>query len=174
MQMNLQALQVNDEIESLADHLARLTALPPALMQTEHESIPQMKVEARTANAAGSKADSYSVQAAFASAQAKAYQAHGDRRYLYLPQLAFGAGYSRISTIGTNYSDYYPGFNTAVTNRNQQGNFNTLNSLDIGIQISVPILDYLHRAKARESAAESRTRAGRSAERPHAVSAKAS
>ena len=143
VQIQLQRLQVNDEIETLADHLSHMTDLPASMMVTLHESIPQMRARSVNANAAGARADSYSVQAAFANAQSRAYQAHGDKRYQYLPQFAFGAGYSRISTVGTSYTDYYPGFATNVTRNNQQGGANSLNSLDVGIQISVPILDYL-------------------------------
>jgi outer membrane protein TolC len=142
-----QQLQTEDEIASLSAHLARLTGIGGTHVETVHDSIPAFSPVIISEAGNG---DSYSVQAAFANAKAKWDIAHGDSRYRWRPQMAFSAGYSRISTAFTNYAQYYKGFNTDL-NGNQRNSFNSLN---IGVQISVPILDLVHQAKARGSAAE--------------------
>jgi len=145
VQMRLQKKLVDDEISSLSDHLARLTGVRSPEAATVHSSIPAFSA-ANIANQDGP--DSAGLKAAFANATAKSYIAHGDKRYRWLPQLGFSAGYSRISTIGTNYILYYPGFDPA---RHPDISYN---SLDIGIQVTIPLLDLVHQAKARGSAAE--------------------
>ena len=79
------------------------------------------------------------ILAAYANAKAKQEQAYGDSRYVLRPQIAFGAQYNRFSTYN-NYATYYTNF--------QQ------NNAEIGVQITIPLLDVGHRAKARESAAD--------------------
>jgi outer membrane protein TolC len=145
VQMRLQKKLVEDEISTLSDHLARLTGVRTPELATVHSSIPDFSAT-DIANQNGP--DSDSIKAAFANATAKSYVAHGDQRYRWLPQIAFSAGYSRISTIGTNYILYYPGFDPA---RHPDISYN---SLDVGVQISIPLLDLVHQAKARGSAAE--------------------
>ncbi len=146
-QLRLQQLRVEDEIAALSAHLARLTGLGGTGPETIHDSIPEFKP---TSIPEAVSADSYGIRAALANATAKQEIARGDARYRLRPQLAFAANYSRIDTAFTNYAQYYRGFNTDV-NGNQRNSFNSLN---IGIQISVPILDLIHQAKARGSAAE--------------------
>jgi len=145
VQMRLQKKLVEDEISSLSDRLTRLTGVRSPEFATVHSSIPAFSA-ADIANQHGP--DSDGIKAAFADATAKSYVAHGDARYRWLPQLAFSAGYSRISTVGTNYALYYPGFDPE---RHPDISYN---SLDIGFQIWIPLLDLVHQAKARGSAAE--------------------
>jgi outer membrane protein TolC len=142
-----QQLHIEDEIAALSAHLARATGLAGSHPDTIHESIPEFNAAAIPENTG---ANSYGIQAAMANATAKQEIARGDARYRFRPQLAFSAGYSRISTAFTNYAQYYHGFNTDLSG-NQENSFN---ALDIGIQISIPILDLVHQAKARGSAAE--------------------
>ena len=85
------------------------------------------------------------ISAAFAAAQAKQYTALGQKNYLLRPQVAFNAEYSRITTDFTSYTAYYPGFD-------QRGN--SFNSLSLGVEITVPLLDMVHRAKYREAVAD--------------------
>ncbi len=79
------------------------------------------------------------VRAAYATAQSHQYQAFGDARQIYRPQIGFGAAYSRFSEIN-NYQEYYLRF--------QHNNF------EAGLQITLPLFDATRRAKARESTAE--------------------
>jgi outer membrane protein TolC len=143
-QLKLQQILVDDEIAALADHLARLTGVTGPQTATIADSIPALPPPS---DAAASLGDSPGIRSAFMNATAKNYQAHGDARYRLRPQFAFSAAYSRISTIGSSYGDYYPRF--------ANDNFSH-NSFEIGVSISVPIVDLVHQAKARESAAESR------------------
>jgi hypothetical protein len=77
--------------------------------------------------------------AAYANAKSKSQIAFGDARYELRPQVSFGAQYSRFATF-SNYSAYYSNF--------QQ------NNAEVGIQITLPIFDMVHRSKARVSAAD--------------------
>jgi outer membrane protein TolC len=144
-QLRLQQLRVDDEIAALSDHLARLTGVTGARTETVPDSIPAFTPPGNGNIPAPLLADSYGIQASFAAANAKAAVARGDARYRLRPQIGFSAGYSRITTLGTNYSLYYPRF---------ANNDYSHNSIDIGIQITVPILDLVHQAKARGSAAD--------------------
>ncbi len=145
-QIQLQQLLVDDEIANNADHLARLTGLIARGMTTDHASIPVLKVPAPVdAEPPVDPNRLIGISAAFAAARAKQYTAHGEKRYLLRPQVAFSANYSRISTAFTTYSQYYPGFTAPG---------NSFNSLSLGVGITVPILDMARRAKARESAAD--------------------
>ncbi len=137
-QIHLSTLRDEDETDIDRAHLARLTGLPEAGLATVTSSIPAYASWAKpvlmpeTINNPG-------ILAAYANAKAKQQLAFGDARYERRPQVAFGAQYSRFSTYN-NYATYYTNF--------QQ------NNAEIGVQISLPIFDLAHRAKARESAAD--------------------
>ena len=145
-QIRLMALQVEDEIASNTSRLAQLTALPAAGLGTEAGSIPEFKSPVAGGEAA--PADGEGVAAAFATARSKQFAAFGDARYLLRPQVALGAGYSRVDTGLSSYASYYPRYAGTAENPNSQ------NSLNFGLQITVPLLDMAHRSKARQSAAE--------------------
>jgi len=142
-QIQVNELNTHDEIETLTDHLSRLVGLPGSPIITIASSIP-------TLPAPGTFVDtgsvSFGVQSAFASAKSKQEAAFGESRYLYRPQLSFGANYSRISTAHTNYPLYYPGF------AGQNGLSDNALSVDISIQI--PLFDRAHVERAHVSAAE--------------------
>lgn len=149
-----QILHLNTEITTLSDHLARITGLPGMSPEAVHSSIPALPDVATLADLSTAPAPNTNpaIQAALANALAKQAEAHGDARYLYRPQIAFGAYYSRITTDFTNYSVYYPAFNSD----NPRFSGLSRNSLSLGIEIKVPLLDQAHRAKARQSAAAAR------------------
>ena len=146
-QMHLQQLVVEDEIAGQAEHLAMLTGLPASGLMTVHQSVPKLRMPAAVTETADT-AKGEGLSAAFASAQARAYTAHGEKRYLLRPQIGFSAQYSRISTAFSSYDQYYPGFNP-VNNPNI-----SYNSLSVGLQVTLPLVDMVHRARARESAAD--------------------
>jgi hypothetical protein len=79
------------------------------------------------------------VESAYAVARSKRQTAFGDARYLWRPQIYFEGQYSRFAKY-TNIQDYYFRF--------QQ------NNAAVGVQITIPLYDMVHRAKARESAAD--------------------
>ena len=91
----------------------------------------------------GELPDTPAVQAAFATAQQKLQQAFGDARYTWRPQISFGAEYARFSTFNNQYVVYYP------TVRNLEEN-----AVGFGLQITIPMFDAGHKAKARESMAD--------------------
>jgi outer membrane protein TolC len=138
-QIRLLQIQLDDEIDSYADHLARLTGLPPTQLSTVSSSIPSM---ASQSSSTADLPESPLVLAAMANARAKQHQAFGDSRYLWRPQVAFVAQYSRFSNFN-NYTEFYP-------------TFNNYNAAAIGVQIQLPMLDRVHQDKARESLADSR------------------
>ena len=147
-----QLLHIDSDIAELSDHLGRLTGLP-GTTQVVHGSIPALPDVNAVQLSGGEKAPlSPAVQAAFDSARSKALTAHGDARYLYLPQISMGANYTRVTTDFTNYSQYYPGFDA---NRVARLGL-SLNSLGVGISVQLPLLDQGHRSRAKASAADAR------------------
>lgn len=143
-QYELQMVLIENEIANLTAHLGRLTGIGiSGGFTTVHSSIPEIAMPAENVTFT---TDSPGVAASEAAARAKALTAHGEARYRWRPQFAFEANYSRITTVGNSYALYYPGFSEARDH--------SFNSLGIGVQITVPLLDYLHEAKARESRAE--------------------
>ena len=145
-QIHLQELLVDDEISEQAGHLARLSGLTAQALTTEHDSIPKMQPPSPVnPEDAPDPRRMVGLSAAYAAAQAKRYTALGERKYVLRPQIAFSANYSRISTAFTTYTQYYPRFAAAG---------NSLNSLNLGVEITVPILDMVHRARAREADAD--------------------
>ena len=145
-QIHLQELLVEDEIATQTEHLARLTGMPARALRTVHGSIPVMQLPVPPGLLEISDAAHLTgTSAAFSAARAKQFTAHGETRYLLRPQVAFAANYARISTAFTNYEQYYPRFGA---------NNNSFNSLSLGVQLTVPILDMVHRARARETAAD--------------------
>jgi outer membrane protein TolC len=143
-QIELQQLQVQDQVNTLADHLARLIGLPGNQLKTVPDSIPALpSVSAlNTALQQTETEDSFGIKAAFANAHSKLELAFGESRYRFRPQVSLGASYDRISTDFTDYTNYYPGFTTQ-----------SQNAYSIGISITLPIIDRTHDAHAREDAA---------------------
>lgn len=137
-QIRLAKLRADDQISIDQDHLARLVGLPAQGLTAISNSIPSFAVPLG-ASAGTISSSSPGVEAAYATARAKQQTAFGDARYLWRPQIFFVAQYNYFSTFN-NYQDYYLHF--------QQ------NNAGIGVQITLPIFDAAHRAKARESAAD--------------------
>ena len=147
LQIRLSALQLDDEIAFNARHLATLTGLPASAIRTDSRSIPNLApVRARQADA--EVADDEGIAALAANARSRQFQAFGDKRYLFRPQVTLGANYSRVATGLSSYADYYPRY------AGTPGHPNSENALSFGLQFTIPLLDMAHRAKARESAAD--------------------
>ncbi len=146
-QIRLRLLQVHDEQQVDRTRFAHLTGLPVEGLGIVEGSIAAVPPPAPLASLAGAPA-SPGIDAAFAAARARREQAFGDARYLYRPQISFAAQYSRISTFNNS------GFLEYFGRRDPTGNLLPFpaDAFGAGVQVSIPILDYLHRAKARESA----------------------
>lgn len=143
VQVRLLSLTLDNEIEALAEHLANLTGLPARGLTTTHDSVPA--IQPIPAEQIASAPTGEGIEAAFSNARAKHFLAHGEKHYLFLPQLGFAANYSRINTAFSNYTQYYPRFGAAS---------NSQNSLGLGVQLSVPLFDMVHLAHRREVAAD--------------------
>ncbi len=137
-QIRLSKLRAEDSTEDDRAHLARLTGLPGSGLTTDSSSIPSIS-PVTTGDAPLGPMTSPAIESAYAVAKAKQQTAFGDSRYLWRPQIYFVAQYSRFSKIN-NYDLYYQRFQH--------------NNAAIGIEITVPIFDAVHKAKARESAAD--------------------
>ncbi len=137
-QLRLSLLRTEDDEAFDKLRLAHLTALPEESLQLPGGAIPEIP-STRAGTFRSESVTSPAIDAAFANARAKQEIAFGDARYLYRPQIAFGAQYSRFARYN-NYDLYYQRF--------QQ------NNAEIGIQITVPVFDLGRKAKARESAAD--------------------
>ena len=137
VQLRLQQLQMDDEVATRTDHLLRLLGMNGVPIETLPGSIPEIPI---LSTSAGPAPESPAVQAAEASARAKLQQAFGDSRYVLRPQVAFAAKFSRFSTFN-NYQLYYPAIK------------NNYNAFGAGVQISLPLFDAGHKARARESLA---------------------
>ena len=146
-QIRLAVLHAEDDLTVDAAHMANLTGISAKDVAVTPGPMPAIALPDLTRVSA--EATSPAIDAAYAVARSKARVAAGDARYLLRPQISLGAEYSRYSTIqNSNYEQYFG-------RRDAQGNILPfqLDSLGIGVHLSIPILDYVHRAKARESAA---------------------
>jgi outer membrane protein TolC len=137
-QIKLAKLRSDDEAENDQAHLARLIGVPAQGLSVVSSSIPIFTTPPTDLPGA-MPAPSPAVASAYATAKAKREIAYGDARYLWRPQIAFAAQYNRYAKYN-NYDLYYSHF--------QHNNFG------IGVEITLPIFDMGHRAKARESAAD--------------------
>lgn len=137
-QIRLSKLRAEDEAAIDRAHLARLTGLPVQGLSIVSSSIPQFHTTGMDTSSSASL-NSPAVESAYAIARSKRQIAFGDARYAWRPQIYFAAQYNRFTKYN-NYDLYYRNF--------QQ------NNAGIGVQINLPIFDMVHRAKARESAAD--------------------
>jgi outer membrane protein TolC len=136
-QIKLARLRAEDETAYDKAHLARLIGLPMQGIITANESVPPFPAASDLNDSA--LMTSPAVDSAYAVARSKRQTAFGDSRYLWRPQVYFEGQYSRFAKY-TNIQDYYFRF--------QQ------NNAAVGVQITVPIYDMVHRAKQRESMAD--------------------
>jgi outer membrane protein TolC len=137
-QVHFARLRAEDETDADRAHLARLIGLPAQALGTTNDSVPAFPTSSPQVNG-DSPMTSPAVESAYAVARSKRQTAFGDARYLWRPQIYFEGQYSRFAKY-TNIQDYYFRF--------QQ------NNAAVGVQITIPLYDMVHRAKARESAAD--------------------
>jgi len=139
-QIHLARLRAEDETVSDQAHLARLIGLPARGLAVTNDGVPTFPTPATAPDLTGAApATSPAVDAAYAVARAKRETAFGEARYLWRPQVVLDAQYSRYAKFN-NLQDYYFRF--------QQ------NNAAIGVQITVPLYDKAHQARAREAAAD--------------------
>lgn len=149
-QLRLARMRAEDATVDDRDHLARILGIAAALLKVD-TSLPPLPSPEMTGNGAGLENITNptdprltpAVAAAFATAHSKQELAFGDSRYLYRPQLSFFLQYSRYATFADSFKQL-------------QGVFGTIgaNNEAYGVQITIPLYDRYHLAKARESAAD--------------------
>lgn len=140
--LDLRRIQLEDDAEDQRNHLSHLTGLPADGLTTDHATIPS--IPAIETSAVKDSSLPESVKGAYSTAQSKLQSAFGDSRKMYRPQIGLGVQYSRLASFN-NYQDYY-----------RPGSFNNYNNLQVGLQFTLPLLDYSKEARARESLADAR------------------
>lgn len=139
-QFHLASLRADDEAEIDRTHLARLMGITPSTLRAEG-GFPTAPVAPAPVVSSGLYANA-AVDAAFATARAKQELAWGDARYLYRPQASSIIQYNRYAT----FTNTFKNLKTSTDIGANEGVF--------GVQISIPLFDRVHKAKALESAAE--------------------
>jgi len=135
--LKLAKLHLETRAGTLAKELAMLTGLPDGAIVPYHPSIPEipaMRGDTPAHTLPG-------VESARQFALSRERQAKGDHEANFYPQLSFFLQYSRNTGVLNNVASYFVGGLPA-------------NNLFSGFNVSVPLLDMIHRAKARESAAD--------------------
>ena len=136
-QIQLQKIQMEDRAEELRQHLSGLTGLDPNAITPAASSVPPLPdldfhgLVSKENNAPG-------VQAAFATADARMYNAWGDKKQENRPTVLGVFQYSRFSSFN-GYQNYYLAFQA--------------NNIAVGIQATWPLFDQSLRDKAQQSAA---------------------
>jgi outer membrane protein TolC len=138
-QIRLARLRAEDETIADQAHLARLIGLPAQGLGITNDSVPAFPNVSPDLAGTTTLITSPAVESAYAIARSKRETAFGENRYLWRPQISFDGQYSRFAKFN-NLQDYYFRF--------QQ------NNAAVGVQITVPLYDMGHRAKAREAAAD--------------------
>jgi outer membrane protein TolC len=136
-QLKLKRLHLETRAATLAKQLATLTGLPVGSITPDHASIPE--IPAVTADETPHSTPG--LEAAEVVAQSKSRAAKGDQERVWFPQLAFGAIYTRNTTLLNSINQYY-------------SRFLPTNNFSSGFNIQLPLFDAGVHAKARESAAD--------------------
>lgn len=137
-QMRVQEIHLEDRAEELQAHLSGVMGLPAGPISVSSASIPPITNLDIHADNLSAQHDP-SVQAAFATADARSLTARGDERQNYRPTVEQIAQYSLFSTF-ENYQQYYLGYQA--------------NNFGFELQVVLPIFDPVRRAKGIESRAE--------------------
>ncbi|MES2222110.1 MAG: TolC family protein [Acidobacteriota bacterium] len=136
-QIQLQLIRLQDQADEFRQHLSGLTGLDPNTITPAASSVPPLP-DLDFQGLLSKGKETPGVQAAFATADARMYDAWGDKRAENRP-IVYGAfQYSRFASFN-GYQNYYLAF--------QPNNFG------IGIQATWPLFDRSKRDKAKESAA---------------------
>jgi len=136
-QLKLKRLHMETRAGTLAKQLTALTGLPTGSIMPDHASIPEIPAVRADETGRATKG----IEAAQMYALSKQKMARGDTKYTLIPQISFDAEYLRSTKLLNDADNYYK--NPIPTN-----NFSS------GFSIQVPLFDLVHRAKARESAAD--------------------
>jgi outer membrane protein TolC len=137
-QLKLRRLHLETRAVTLAKQLAVLTGLPAGSITPDHASIPE--IPAVRADETGRTTKG--IEAAQMFALSKQKTARGDTKFTFIPQMSFNAEYLRSTGLLNNVATYY------------RFGILPINNFSSGFSLQVPLLDWGHRAKGRESAAD--------------------
>jgi outer membrane protein TolC len=137
-QLKLRRLHLETRAGTLSKQLTALTGLPAGSLTPDHASIPEIPAVRADQTGHATKG----VDAAQMFALSKQKMARGETRYMLIPQISFEAEYLRSTQLLNNSASYY-----------RFGNL-PINNFSSGFSIQVPLFDWGHHAKARESAAD--------------------
>ena len=154
--VRLRIAEAQGAADVLREHLAKLTGLAAAAIQTEPESIPAAPAlpEENPDNVAAS---SPSVQAALEHARAQYLRAKGEHRALW-PSLDFAAQYALLSKFN-NFQNYYIPSHPCVTPLGEflcVSNSFQQNNATVGVSIRFPLFNASQRSKAELAEADAR------------------
>jgi outer membrane protein TolC len=154
--VRLRIAEAQGAADVLREHLAKLTGLTAAAIQTEPESIPAPPAlpEENPDNAAASNP---SVQAALEHARAQYLRAKGEHRALW-PSLDFAAQYALLSKFN-NFQNYYIPSHPCVTPLGEflcVSNSFQQNNATVGVSIRFPLFNASQRSKADLAEADAR------------------
>jgi outer membrane protein TolC len=136
-QIQLQKIHLEDHADELRQHLSGLTGLDSNAITPTASSVPPLP-DLDFQGLISKESEAPAVKAAFATADARMYEAKGDKRAQNRP-IVYGAfQYARFASFN-GYQNYYLAFQP--------------NNIGIGIQATWPIFDRIKHDKAKESAA---------------------
>lgn len=139
-QIQLQKIRLEDHADELRKHLSGLTGLDANAIVPAVSSVPALPdLDFQGLMSKGYEAPA--VQAAFATADARMYNAWGDKKQNNRPSVMGVFQYSRFSSFN-GYQNYYLAFEA--------------NNIAVGIQATWPLFDRSLKDKATESAAIAR------------------
>jgi outer membrane protein TolC len=147
-QFRLTLLRAQDDTANDRGRLARMLGVPETALTVDKE-FPTTPLPDESAPPRTGKYASAGVASAFANAEARRQQAVGDATFLFRPQINMFGQYNRYATFSNSYKQLQQVYLDPVTNKSRL----TANEWFFGIQLSVPIVDFMHRDKGRESSA---------------------
>src|SRR5436305_1446789 len=154
--VRLRIAEAQGAADVLREHLAKLTGLAAAAIQTEPESIPAPPALPKE-NPDNTAASNPSVQAALEHARAQYLRAKGEHRALW-PSLDFAAQYALLSKFN-NYQNYYIPSHPFVTPLGKflcVSNSFQQNNATVGVSIRFPLFNASQRSKADLAEADAR------------------
>lgn len=154
--IRLRLAEAQGSADVVREHLAKLTGLAAAGIETEAEALPQFPAPALESATPAQAADANpSVQAAVEHARAQYLRAEGEHRASW-PSFDLGAQYALLSTFN-NFQNYYIPERICTTSTGTflcpTGSFHQ-NNASIGISIRFPFLNLSQRARARAADAD--------------------
>jgi outer membrane protein TolC len=135
--VKLARLHLETRAATLARQLATLTGLPEGSITPDHASIPEIPA----IRADMPERTLPGIEAARLLARSNVLRSRGERDANFWPQFSFFAQYNRNTTLLNDVNSFFARSLPA-------------NNFASGINVSVPLLDMIHRARARESAAD--------------------